>query len=166
MVKKNEEYCIIYGTTDNNPGPFVLAVSNDQEMINGFREEHYHICRGGEIVNDSRYDIFAGDYEIQEYMGHYMTQRMITDFCQYCTSIFNSLWSITDTIERELQYIKFNPDEQSVVDDGFGLLCEILSQSAPIETRDIMEQGHIYADVLYIEKCLEGFLATYQPSGY
>lgn len=162
-MSKVEEYCIIYGRTDNNPGPFILAVSNDQDMINGFREEHYHLCRGGEIVNDNRFDMFSGDYMVEEYMGHFMTQRMITDFCQYCTSVFNSLFAITDTLERDLDYLKFNEEEQNVVDDGFGLLCEILSNVAPIETRDLMEQGHIYADVLCIDKCLERFLATYQP---
>lgn len=162
-MSKIEEYCIIYGHTDSNPGPFILAVSKDQEMINGFREEHYHLCRGGEIIKDTRYDVFAGDYMVEEYMGHFMTQRMITDFCQYCTSVFNSIYAITDTLERDLSYLKFGPDEQHVVDDGFGLLCEILSAVAPIETKDMMEQGHIYADILYIDKCLERFLSTYQP---
>ena len=54
-----QEYCIIYGCNDNDPGPFVIGVTKDQDMINGFREEHYHFCRGGNVVIDSMYDNLA-----------------------------------------------------------------------------------------------------------
>lgn len=162
------EYCIIYGTSDVDPGPFVLAVSKDQSMINGFREEHYHICRNGEICEDNRYETFSSDYEIQLYMGHFMTQKMITDFCQHCTSIYNCLWSISDTIERELEYFKFDDYEHDILNDGFGLLAEQLSDITPLELSNLSEQdGHVYGSVLNIESCLEKFLATYSPkAGY
>lgn len=159
-----DQYCIIYGGSEYNPGPFVLAVSKDQNMINGFREEHYHICRGGEICEDSRYNTFSSDYEIEYYMGHYMTQKMVTEFCQYCTSIYNIVYAITDTLERELCYLKFDESDQDIIDDGFGLLNEQMINTAPIELCDLVEQGHVYGSVLDIEACLDKFLSTYEPT--
>ena len=40
----NNEYCVIYASTDSNP-MFIVAVSQDQNMISGFREEHYHFAK-------------------------------------------------------------------------------------------------------------------------
>ena len=76
------EYCIIYGKNNSNPGPFIVAVSKDQNMINGFREEHYHFCAGGEVAVDVFYDNLADDYEIEYKGGHYMTPLMTN--CYRC----------------------------------------------------------------------------------
>ena len=83
-----QEYVIIYGRTDSDPSPFIVAVSKDQNMINGFREEHYQFCAGGEVVVDGFYDNLADDYEIEYKGGHYMTPLMTTKFMEYLTSVY------------------------------------------------------------------------------
>ena len=80
-----QEYCVIYGYNESEPGPFIIGVTKDQSMIDGFREEHYHFCKGGEVLVDSFYDNLAPDYEIQYISGHYMTPAMITEFMRYLT---------------------------------------------------------------------------------
>ena len=60
----NNQYCLIYGSTDENPGLFIIGVSKNQNMINGFREEHYHFCVHGEVVRGYDYDKLAPDFEI------------------------------------------------------------------------------------------------------
>lgn len=156
------EYCIIYGGTDFNPGPFIIGVSNDQKMINGFREEHYHFCKGGKIVNDNRYYDLAADYEISYKGGHYMTPVMVTKFIDYLTAIYNQLSQVLDVYERNLEYLLFNENDQDIVDDGFGLLSEHLSDIIPIELSEIIEES-IYGSVLNIEKCLDDFISIYEP---
>ena len=52
------------GKTWQKNSMFIMAVSKDQNMINGFREQHYQYCRGGEIVRDNKYYDYAGDFEI------------------------------------------------------------------------------------------------------
>lgn len=153
------EYCVIYGSSDDRPEPFIFGVTNNQQLINGFREEHYHICVGAEIRNDNGYDNYI-DYEIMEYLGHFITNKMLTDFCDYCTSIFNRIYGITDTIEMDVSYLKFDENEEEIVDDGFGLLFEIMCSAAPLELHE-MKNNSIYDDVLDIHKCLEEFLSTY-----
>lgn len=157
-----EEYCIIYGGTDSNPGPFIVGVSKDQEMINGFREEHYHFCKGGEVVKDGKYNDFAFDYEISCKCGHYMTPKMITEFVEYLTAIYNQLSQISDVYERHLGYLLFNDNDQDIVDDGFGLLSEILGDIIPIELSEIVEDS-MYGSILKIEKCLDNFMSLYEP---
>lgn len=158
-----EEYCVIYGGTDTNPGPFIIGVSKDQEMINGFREEHYHFCKGGEIVSDSKYECFAADYEISYKCGHYMTPKMITEFIEYLTAVYNQLSQILDTYDRNLCYLLFDENDQNVIDDGFGLFEEILGDVIPIELSEIVEDS-IYGSVLQIENCLNTFISTYEPT--
>lgn len=159
----NEEYCVIYGGSDENPGPFVIAVSKDQEMINGFREEHYHFCKNGEIINDGQYENFMYDYEISYKLGHYITPAMLTEFTSYLTSIYNRIYQISDTYERELCHLLFNEADQLIVDDGFGLLAEHLADMVPIELSDEVDDS-LYGSVLNIEKCLDQFMSTYKPS--
>lgn len=159
-----EEYCIIYGHSDNNPGPFVIAVSDNQEFINGFREEHYHLCKGGEIVKDNRRDVFS-DYEIQLHCGHYMTPKMVTDFCEYTTHLYNQLMGITDMIERDMNYFKFDDNDQEIIDEGFALLLEIVSDSAPVEYGCELDDIIDGCSVFDLPECLDVFLASYQPNG-
>lgn len=156
-----EEYCIIYGKSDNNPGPFVFAVSKDQLMINNFREEHYHLCAGGEVLNDNQYENYCYDYEIIYHLGHYMTQQMVTDFRQYCTSIFNRVFAITDSL-HELDYLIFSDVEQEIVDEGFGLFSETLYDLVPVE--NISPEDDMYASILDLDICVERFLSQYQPN--
>lgn len=159
-----KEYCIIYGHSDKDPGPFVLAVSDNQEMINGFREEHYHLCKGGEIVKDNMYDNYK-DYHIENQCGHYMTPMMITGFCEYCRSLFNKLVEITDMIERDLSYFRFDDSDQDKIDDGFTLLLEILTDSAPVEYECELDDILNGCSVFDLPECLDNFLAIYQPDG-
>ena len=165
-----QEYCIIYGCNDNDPGPFVIGVTKDQDMINGFREEHYHFCRGGNVVIDSMYDNLAADYEITYSAGHYLTPKMITDFIQYLTAEFNQITMLVDTLSRDVDYLNFNETEQDILTDGLVFLHEILYEASYSFHRDnnygsndeILDS--VYASVLDVPACLERFLSTYQPS--
>ena len=156
----NNEYCIIYGSTDNNPGMFVIAVSRDQELINGFREEHYHFAKYGEVVNDGRYEDYCVDYEISYKAGHYLTPMMITEFLDYMTSIYNQLTMILDVYERNIECLKFNKNDEDVVFDGFGTFHQHLESIAPIEYSDIVDD---YGQILNVEICLDNFMSIYEP---
>ena len=165
------EYCIIYGKNSENPGPFIVAVSKDQNMINGFREEHYQFCTGGEIVVDGFYDNIADDYEIEYKGGHYMTPVMTTKFMEYLTSVYNQLFSISDTLERDLEHLIFTETEQRIVDEGFGLLLEHLQNMSytmniatayDFDTSDIIEDS-VYGATLNIPECLDRFMSTFEP---
>lgn len=164
-----QEYCIIYGCNDNNPGPFIVAVTKDQNMINGFREEHYHFCRGGEVMVDSFYDNLASEYEIQYTGGHYLTPIMITKFIEYLTSVYNQFFMLFDNLESNVDNLIFNEVEQEIVDDGFSLLRDHLNDlvysvnmSNVYGEADIVEDS-VYGSILNIPLCLERFLQTFQP---
>lgn len=164
-----QEYCVIYGYNDNDPGPFIIGVTKDQNMINGFREEHYHFCKGGEVLIDSFYDNLAPDYEIQYISGHYMTPAMITDFMRYLTAQCNQICMLLDTLERDTEYIRFNETEQDIVEEGFSFLREHVQDMAytmnmgnTYGSRNDIEDS-VYASILNIPLCLENFLSTYRP---
>lgn len=166
-----QEYCIIYGSTDADPGPFILAVSKDQNLINGFREEHYQFCKAGEVVVDGFYDNLASDYEISYKSGHYMTPIMVTKFMEYLTSVYNQLFSIADVLERDLEHFIFTESEQEIIDDGFGLLMEHLQNMSytmnvatpyDFDVSDIIEDS-VYGATLNIPECLDRFMATFEP---
>ena len=164
-----QEYCVIYGFNDVDPGPFIIGVTKDQNMINGFREEHYHFCKGGEILVDSFYDNLSSDYEIQYLAGHYLTPIMITKFMEYLTAQYNQLFMLYDNIDRDIDNFIFNEVEQEIIDDGFGLLRDHLGElSYTINTlniygtADVIEDS-VYGAILNIPLCLEQFLSTYKP---
>lgn len=166
-----QEYCIIYGSTEADPGPFILAVSKDQNLINGFREEHYQFCKAGEVVVDGFYDNLASDYEISYKSGHYMTPIMVTKFMEYLTSVYNQLFSIADVLERDLEHFIFTESEQEIIDDGFGLLMEHLQNMSytmnvatpyDFDASDIIEDS-VYGATLNIPECLDRFMATFEP---
>lgn len=167
-----QEYCVIYGSTSNNPGPFIIAVSKDQTMINGFREEHYHLCMGGEIVVDQFYDNLASDFEIRYISGHYMTPVMMTAFMNYLTSVFNQVCMLVDNIDRDIDNLIFDEDEYSIVSEGFDLLREQtygLSYTMNVpepygSTGDIDDS--IYASILNVGECLDIFMSNYEPEDY
>ena len=155
----NEEYCIIYASTDSNP-MFVVGVSKDQEMINGFREEHYHFAKYGEVVNDGRYGDFFPDYEIFYQAGHYMTSVMQTEFLDYLTAVYNQFSMLEDVIDRNIYYLNFTDNDESVIYDGFGLLQEHLEGIAPVDFSNVVDD---YGQILNIELCLENFMNIYEP---
>lgn len=166
-----QEYCIIYGHSDVDPGPFILAVTKDQSMIDGFREEHYHLCKGGEIAVDGFYDNLSSDYEIQYTGGHYLTPVMITDFINYLTAEYNQLYMLFDNIERDLDNLVFNDDVQrDVVIDGIDILRDHLSNLMYTMNTDgrygeaDMIEDSVYGSILNIPLCLDRFLSTYQPT--
>ena len=163
-----KEYCVIYGYNDNDPGPFIVAVTTNQDMINGFREEHYHFCIGGEVLVDSFYDNISSDYEILRFMGHYVTPIMMTDFTNYLVSVYNGIYKCIDSLENDIDNINFTDDEREIVDMGFGLVKEHLENlvynmniAGDYSDDDLIDS--IYAELLNIPECLNRFLATYQP---
>lgn len=166
----NQQYCVIYGYNDNDPGPFIIGVTKNQDMINGFREEHYHLCRGGEILTDNLYEQLSSDYEIMYTSGHYLTPKMLTEFMEYLTAEFNQLTMLADAINRDAEYLVFNETEQDIISDGLGFLHEILYEAScglhmdnKYGSMDPLNDS-IYASILDIPKCLDKFLSTYQPS--
>lgn len=166
----NQQYCVIYGYNDNDPGPFIIGVTKNQDMINGFREEHYHFCRGGEILTDNLYEQLSFDYEITYSSGHYLTPKMLTEFMEYLTAEFNQLTMLADAINRDAEYLIFNETEQDIISDGLGFLHEILYEAScglhmdnKYGSIDPLNDS-IYASILDIPKCLDKFLSKYQPS--
>lgn len=166
----NQQYCVIYGYNDNDPGPFIIGVTKNQDMINGFREEHYHFCRGGEILTDNLYDQLSSDYEIMYTSGHYLTPKILTEFMEYLTAEFNQLTMLVDAINRDVEYLIFNETEQDIISDGLDFLHETLYEASyglhmdeKYGTSDPINDS-IYASVLNIPECLDRFLSTYQPS--
>ena len=164
-----QEYCVIYGYNESEPGPFIIAVTKDQKMIDGFREEHYHFCRGGEVLVDCFYDNLSADYEIQYISGHYMTPAMITDFMRYLTAQCNQICMLLDTIERDSEYLRFSEEEREIVDEGFSFLRDHIQDMAYI-----MNMGNnygsaneiddtVYASILNVPECLDRFLSFYRP---
>jgi hypothetical protein len=140
-------------------------------MINGFREEHYHFCAGGEVAVDVFYDNLADDYEIEYKGGHYMTPLMTTKFMEYLTSVYNQLFSIADTIERDIEHFIFTESEQNIIDEGFGLLMEHLQNmsytmnvAAPydFDVSDVIEDS-VYGATLNIPECLDRFISSFEP---
>ena len=164
-----QEYCVIYGGTDTNPGPFIIAVSKDQNMINGFREEHYHFCKGGEILIDQFYDNLANDFEIRYISGHYLTPVMLTKFMEYLTSVFNTVCMLVDNIDSCIDDLKFDEDELSIISEGMDLLREQtygLSYTMNVPDHYGSNDGiddSIYASILNVELCLDRFMETYEP---
>lgn len=157
-----DEYCIIYGGTDSNPGPFIIAVSKDQNLINGFREEHYHFCRGGEVVCDNNYNDLASDFEIEYKGGHYMTPVMTTKFIEYLTNIYNQLHLLADVFDRETPNLRFTDEEHEMVEEGLYFLFDHLTNMVPYEIADVVEES-VYGSILNIEKCLDDFISVYEP---
>lgn len=164
-----QEYCVIYGGTDTNPGPFIIAVSKDQNMINGFREEHYHFCKGGEILIDQFYDNLASDFEIRYISGHYLTPVMLTKFMEYLTSVFNTVCMLVDNIDGCIDDLKFDEDEISILSEGMDLLREQtygLSYTMNVPDHYGSNDGiddTIYATILNVELCLDRFMEIYEP---
>lgn len=164
-----QEYCVIYGYNESEPGPFIIAVTKDQSMINGFREEHYHFCKGGEVLVDCFYDNLAPDYEIQYISGHYMTPVMITDFMRYLTAQCNQICMVLDILERDTEYLRFSDDEQDIVEEGFSFLRDHVQDMAYRmnmgntygSSNDI--EDSVYASILNVPECLDRFLASYRP---
>lgn len=159
MVK---EYCIIYTVTRDNPAPQVFGVSDNQEYINAFREQFGDKCHDGEIVCDCNYDKFA-DHHIYEFAGFYLTPMISTAFCGFCRDIFNRLTMVSDMIGRDLTYLKFNENDQSVVDQGFGVFEENLYDSAPVEYAGDFDEIVNGCSILDIPQCMIDFIESYDP---
>lgn len=167
-----QEYCVIYGGTDSNPGPFIIAVSKDQNMINGFREEHYQFCKGGEILIDKFYNNLSDDFEIRYVSGHYVTPVMMTKFMEYLTSIFNQVCMLIDNIDTNIDDLKFDDEELYIISEGFDLLREqtygiayTMNVSDPYGSDNLLDDS-IYASILNVEECLERFMSVYEPEHY
>lgn len=157
-----QEYCIIYTANRYNPSPQVFAVSDNQEYINGFREQFPYKCISGEIVTDSNFENYA-DYKIYEFGGFYLTPLITSAFCDYCRTIYNRLTMISDMIGRDLGYLKFNENDQDVIDHGFGMFEEILYDSAPIEFASDFDEIVNGCSIIDIPQCLIDFIETYEP---
>ena len=155
----NNEYCVIYACTDNNP-MFIVAVSQDQNMINGFREEHYHFAKYGEIVNDGKYGDYYEDYEIMYKAGHYITNVMLTEFIDYLVAIYNQFSRITDVYDRNIEYLKFDENDNDIAYDGFGLLNDHLEGTHPVDYSDVIED---FGQIFNVELCLDNFMNQYEP---
>ena len=157
-----DKYCIIYGSTDEHPGLFIMGVSKTQDMINGFREEYYHICKHGEIVDDGQYETYSSDYEINCYLGHYMTPIMVTDFVDYLTGIYNMFTMVSDMYEHNIVGLKLTEKNEEIATEAMDFLTSHLMNMVPMELSDVVDDS-IYGKILNIENCLEDFLSTYEP---
>ena len=100
-----------------------------------------------------------------------MTPMMTTKFMEYLTSIYNQLFSIADTLERDLEHLIFTETEQDIIDDGFGLLMEHLQNMSytmniatpyDFDASDIIEDS-VYGATLNIPECLDRFMSSFEP---
>ena len=83
------EYMIIYGSSPQRREPFILAVTNDQKYINGFKNDFYDYCHDYKIVNDNNFEMYD-DYHIREICNHYITEKMLTRFYEEYINIYDN----------------------------------------------------------------------------
>lgn len=153
------EYMIIYGSTNYYSEPFVFAVTNDQNMINGIKSEFPDICFDYKKYNDNRYDDFI-DYHVICFNGRFMTQRMFTDFYDNYMSIHSIL---LDIVNLDIDVFKWNDDELDEIINGITELEEAMSYG-PLELDDLLygPDNLLKHDIVNIDKLIENFLFNFE----
>ena len=158
------EYIKIYGSSKYRSEPFILGVSDDQYLINGFKEEWYYIIHDYEIVHDNNFSTYS-DYYILEFEGRFLTDKMLTSFYSYYSSKYDEIVNLVNVIEADLDIFKFNDEENDVLMNGFYPLLDLFSRIAPTELEDMRIDGCVRIksmEMFNVEKLIDTFLEQYE----
>lgn len=153
------EYMIIYGSSPQRREPFILAVTNDQKYINGFKNDFYDYCHDYKIVNDNKFEMYD-DYHIREICNHYITEKMLTQFYEEYINIY---YILMDFLNTDIDIFKWTDNEMDRLELGFEIINTITS-SGPIDIEDLRYNSEmlISNDIVDIPKLLEEFIYEFQ----
>ena len=126
------EYMIIYGSSPQRREPFILAVTNDQKYINGFKNDFYDYCHDYKIVNDNNFEMYD-DYHIREICNHYITEKMLTRFYEEYINIYDIL---IDFLNTDIDIFKWTDKEMDRLELGFEIINTI-TYTGPIDIEDL-----------------------------
>lgn len=153
------EYMIIYGSSPQRREPFILAVTNDQKYINGFKNDFYDYCYDYKILNDNKFEMYD-DYHIREICNHYITEKMLTQFYEEYINIY---YILIDFLNTDIDIFKWTDNEMDRLELGFEIINTITS-SGPIDIEDLRYNSEmlISQDIVDIPKLLEEFIYEFQ----
>ena len=153
------EYIIIYGSSPHRREPFILAVTNEQRYINEFKNDFYDLCHDYKIVNDNNFEMYD-DYHIREICGHYITEKMLTEFYEEYLGIYIILSEFLDT---DIDIFKWTDDEMDRLELGFGVINAVTS-IGPIDIDDLRYNSSflISTDIVNIPKLIEEFVYKFE----
>lgn len=153
------EYMIIYGSSPQRREPFILAVTNDQKYINGFKNDFYDYCHDYKILNDNKFEMYD-DYHIREICNHYITEKMLTQFYEEYINIY---YILIDFLNTDIDIFKWTDNEMDRLELGFEIINTITS-SGPIDIEDLRYNSEmlISQDIVDIPKLLEEFIYEFQ----
>lgn len=153
------EYMIIYGSSPQRREPFILAVTNDQKYINGFKNDFYDYCHDYKIVNDNKFEMYD-DYHIREICNHYITEKMLTRFYEEYINIYDIL---IDFLNTDIDIFKWTDKEMDRLELGFEIINTI-SYTGPIDIEDLRYNSEmlISKDIVDIPKLLEEFIYEFE----
>lgn len=153
------EYMIIYGSSPQRREPFILAVTNDQKYINGFKNDFYDYCHDYKIVNDNKFEMYD-DYHVREICNHYITEKMLTQFYEEYINIYDILINFLNT---DIDIFKWTDKEMDRLELGFEIINTI-TYSGPIDIEDLRYNSEmlISKDIVDIPKLLEEFIYEFQ----
>lgn len=158
------EYIKIYGSSRYRSEPFILAVSDNQYLIDGFKQEWSDIIHDYKIVLDDNYDKYS-DYYILEFENRFITDKMLTDFYTYYMSEYDTIAIIMDVIQADLDIFIFDDEENDILMDGLDPLLNIFSQTAPTDLEEMRSEGRVLNhDIFNVSKLLEKFIMEYEIS--
>lgn len=153
------EYMIIYGSSLQRREPFILAVTNDQKYINGFKNDFYDYCHDYKIVNDNNFEMYD-DYHIREICNHYITEKMLTRFYEEYINIYDIL---IDFLNTDIDIFKWTDKEMDRLELGFEIINTI-TYTGPIDIEDLRYNSEmlISKDIVDIPKLLEEFIYEFE----
>lgn len=153
------EYMIIYGSSPQRREPFILAVTNDQKYINGFKNDFYEYCHDYKIVNDNKFEMYD-DYHIREICNHYITEKMLTRFYEEYINIYDIL---IDFLNTDIDIFKWTDKEMDRLELGFEIINTI-TYTGPIDIEDLRYNSEmlISKDIVDIPKLLEEFIYEFE----
>lgn len=156
------EYMKIFGSTRYRSEPFLLAVTDSQYLINGFKNDWFNIYHDYEICHDNRYDVYS-DYHILEFEGRFLTEKIFTDFYYYYRLCYDRVFIILDVINTDLDILNFNDTEDEWLFCGFDSLEELFFNTAPADFEDTRNSGKVESlDIFDVPKLLDKFLEDYE----
>lgn len=153
------EYMIIYGSSPQRREPFILAVTNDQKYINGFKNDFYEYCHDYKIVNDNKFEMYD-DYHVREICNHYITEKMLTQFYEEYINIYDIL---IDFLNTDIDIFKWTDKEMDRLELGFEIINTI-TYTGPIDIEDLRYNSEmlISKDIVDIPKLLEEFIYEFE----
>lgn len=156
------EYIIIYGSSTYRTEPFILAVTNEQRLINQFKEDFYYICHDYKIKNDNNFDMYS-DYHVTELYGRCLTQKMLTSFYDQYMDIYGIM---SNMIDLDLDIFRWDDNDSEDIISGLGIIDEKIGSYGPVDIEDMIYEARVLLDldIVNIEKLLDEFIINFEIS--